>query len=41
MDIKGTQPYTYMCPFPHKLPSHSGYQILSGRVPYVADPPYT
>ena len=33
VDSKGTQPYTYVCPFSPKLPSHLGCYITLNRVP--------
>ena len=33
MNSKGPQPYIYMCPFFHKLPSHPGCHTTLSRVP--------
>ena len=33
VDSKGTQPYTHVCPFSPKLPSHPGCYITLNRVP--------
>ena len=36
MHSTGTQPYTYMCPFSPKLPSHPGCHVTLSRVPCAA-----